>query len=142
MQKKQNIQVKRIIKKTSSSAFRHTICRKSILETDVTNYIRSLSIPVHLQGYTLIRDAVLTFLNSPDETSFRTKALYMYLAQKYNLSVTSVERNIRYAKEIALTSCNDDVLTKFFGNSTYLKDGNLSNAEFIATIVDNIRFYR
>ena len=109
------------------------------LETIVTEYMRELGIPAHIQGYQYIRTAIMTVVEDRSILNFITKRLYPKIAEQYSTTANRAERAIRHAIEVAWNRGNIEAINKVFGYSIQSGKVKPTNSEFIATIVDRIR---
>ena len=69
-----------------------------MLQEDIQKIIRHCRVTSKYKGYLLIIDATILYLEK--DYIQVTKDIYPVLAQKYHMSMTSVERNIRTVIEI------------------------------------------
>lgn len=74
---------------------------EQIIREKTTAFLLEISIPVNLQGFKYIRDAVISIVKDPRNKRGVTKKLYPAIAEKYDVSVSIVERAIRHAIEVA-----------------------------------------
>ena len=68
-----------------------------------------------------------------------TKELYPELAQKFDTTVSRVERAIRHAIEISWTRGDIKVMEEIFGNSVDFDRSRPTNAEFLTAIADRFK---
>lgn len=64
-----------------------------MLQNEVQKTIRQFRVTSKYKGYLLIIDATILYLEK--DFILITKDIYPVLAQKYHMSATSIERNIR-----------------------------------------------
>ena len=68
-----------------------------------------------------------------------TKELYPELANKYNTTVSRVERSIRHAVEVSWNRGDLKLMENIFGHSVDIDRAKPTNSEFIVTIADKLR---
>ena len=68
-----------------------------------------------------------------------TKELYPEIGEKYDASVTRVERAIRHAIEVSWNRGDWDLMEEIFGHSVDIDKAKPTNSEFIVTIADKLR---
>ena len=68
-----------------------------------------------------------------------TKELYPEIAEKYDSTVSRVERAIRHAIEVSWNRGNWDLMEDIFGHSVDIDKAKPTNSEFIVTIADKLR---
>lgn len=104
---------------------------------EITYVMIELGTPANLKGYYYIREAILYCLKN--QMNSVTKALYPYIAKKYDTTSSRVERAIRHAIEVTWERGNEDVIKKYFGNTINMQRGKPTNSEFIAIIADKLK---
>lgn len=108
------------------------------LNQNITSHMIQLGIPANLRGYYYIYQAIIMAWNDFELIFSVTKQLYSNIANKFETSDQRVEKSIRDAIE-ATWSKNPEYFKKFFGNPTWREKP--SNAEFIATFVEKIKYF-
>ena len=109
------------------------------LEQIVSDLLYDLSIPAHIKGYYYIRSAIIECIKDVSITNGITKNLYPRIANKYNTKPDRVERAIRHAIEIAMKSCDVEILKKYFKCNTEDNRVKATNRKFIVTLVDRLK---
>ena len=109
------------------------------LQISITKILHELGIPSHIKGYQYIRDGVGLVFENPDIIGGITKELYPELANKFDTTVSRVERAIRHAIEISWNRGNWDLMEEIFGNSVDIDRAKPTNSEFIVTVADKLR---
>lgn len=113
--------------------------QKLELESEITELLHEIGIPVHIKGYMYLRTAILeTYLNV-DFLGQITKVLYPEIAKKYATTASRVERAIRHAIEVAWNRGNIDAIDDIFGYTISASKAKPTNSEFIAMISDKLR---
>lgn len=109
------------------------------LQISITKILHQLGIPSHIKGYQYIRDGVSLIFDNPDMIGGITKELYPELANKFDTTVSRVERAIRHAIEVSWNRGNWDLMEEIFGNSVDIDRAKPTNSEFIVTVADKLR---
>ncbi len=71
------------------------------IQMSITKILHELGIPSHIKGYQYIREGVGIIFEKPETIGGITKELYPELAQKFDTTVSRVERAIRHAIEVS-----------------------------------------
>ena len=109
------------------------------LEITVTKLLHGLGVPSHIKGYQYIREGVLLMYNNPDIVGAITKELYPEIANKFDTTVSRVERAIRHAIEVSWNRGDIDLMEEVFGHSVDYDRAKPTNSEFIVTVSDKLR---
>lgn len=109
------------------------------LQISVTKMLHELGMPAHIKGYQYVREAIIMIYNNPEFIGGITKELYPDLADKYDTTVSRVERAIRHAIEVSWNRGNWDLMEEIFGHSVDIDKAKPTNSEFIITIADKLR---
>ena len=109
------------------------------LKMRLTRLLHELGMPSHIKGYEYIREGILLLYNDPSIIGGITKELYPEIADKYNTSVSRVERAIRHAIEVSWNRGNIDLMEEVFGHSVDYDKAKPTNSEFIVTIADKLK---
>lgn len=111
----------------------------SNLQVSISKMLHNLGIPSHIKGYQFLRDAVCMVFENPDIVGGITKELYPELAEKYDTTVSRVERAIRHAVEVSWNRGDLKLMETIFGHSVDIDKAKPTNSEFIVTIADKLR---
>ncbi len=111
----------------------------SNLQVSISKLLHDLGIPSHIKGYQFLRDAVNMLFDNPGMIGGITKELYPELANKYNTTVSRVERSIRHAVEVSWNRGDIKLMENIFGHSVDIDRAKPTNSEFIVTIADKLR---
>ena len=111
----------------------------SNLQVSISKMLHDLGIPSHIKGYQFLRDAVYMVFDNPEIIGGITKELYPDLANKYNTTISRVERAIRHAIEISWMRGDMRLMEGIFGHSVDINRSKPTNSEFIVTIADKMR---
>lgn len=109
------------------------------LKMSLTKLLHELGMPSHIKGYEYIREGILMLYNDPSIIGGITKELYPEIADKYNTSVSRVERAIRHAIEVSWNRGNIDLMEEVFGHSVDYDKAKPTNSEFIVTLADKLK---
>lgn len=109
------------------------------LQISITKILHELGIPSHIKGYQYIREGISIIYNNPGTIGGITKELYPELADKFDTTVSRVERAIRHAIEVSWNRGDWDLMEEIFGHSVDIDKAKPTNSEFIVTIADKLR---
>lgn len=107
-----------------------------MLKSKITQILKELSIPVHLNGYKYLKDTAEIMYNSSKSVRM-TKEVYPVLAKKYGVTYGSVERAIRHAIEKAWDRRDHSIYKRYFGVVTTKHIP--TNSEFVAAVFEALR---
>lgn len=111
----------------------------SNLQVAISKMLHDLGIPSHIKGYQFLRDAVYMLFDKPEIIGGITKELYPELANRYDTTVSRVERAIRHAIEVSWNRGDIRLMESIFGHSVDIDKAKPTNSEFIVTIADKLR---
>ena len=80
------------------------------LQVSITKILHELGIPSHIKGYQYIREGIGILYERPETIGGITKELYPELANKFDTTVSRVERAIRHAIEVSWNRGNWDLM--------------------------------
>lgn len=109
------------------------------LEISITRILHELGMPSHIKGYQYIREGIMMVYSNPNLIGGITKELYPDIANKFDTTVSRVERAIRHAIEVSWNRGNWDLMEEIFGHSVDIDKAKPTNSEFIVTIADKLR---
>ena len=109
------------------------------LQISITKILHDLGIPSHIKGYQYIREGIGIIYEHPETIGGITKELYPELAEKFDTTVSRVERAIRHAIEVSWNRGSWDLMEDIFGHSVDIDKAKPTNSEFIVTIADKMR---
>jgi len=130
---------KRIREKTKVKNEKTLNFYTSNLQVSITKILHELGIPSHIKGYQYIREGIGIIFDKPETIGGITKELYPELADKFDTTVSRVERAIRHAIEISWNRGDIKFMEELFGNSVDIDRAKPTNSEFIVTIADKLR---
>ena len=111
----------------------------SNLQISITKMLHELGMPSHIKGYQYIREGISMIYNDPNLIGGITKELYPELADRFETTVSRVERAIRHAIEVSWNRGNWDYMEEIFGHSVDIDKAKPTNSEFIVTVADKLR---
>jgi len=109
------------------------------LQISITNILHELGVPSHIKGYQYIREGIGIIYDNPSVIGGITKELYPEIADKFDTTVSRVERAIRHAIEVSWNRGDWDLMEEIFGHSVDIDKAKPTNSEFIVTIADKLR---
>ena len=109
------------------------------LQISITKVLHELGVPSHIKGYQYIREGINLLYYNPDMIGGITKELYPEIAEKFDTTVSRVERAIRHAIEVSWNRGSWDLMEEIFGHSVDIDKAKPTNSEFIVTIADKLR---
>lgn len=109
------------------------------LQISITKLLHELGVPSHIKGYQYIREGISILYDRPDVIGGITKELYPDIANKFDTTVSRVERAIRHAIEVSWNRGSWDMMEDIFGHSVDIDKAKPTNSEFIVTIADKLR---
>ncbi len=112
---------------------------KHNLQVSITNILHELGVPSHIKGYQYIRESIMIVYDRPEIVGGITKELYPEVANKYDTTVSRVERAIRHAIEVSWNRGSWDLMEDIFGHSIDIDKAKPTNSEFIVTIADKLK---
>ena len=113
--------------------------KQNNLNISITKILHELGIPSHIKGYQYIREGIGIIYERPETIGGITKELYPELANKFDTTVSRVERAIRHAIEVSWNRGDWDLMEEIFGHSVDIDKAKPTNSEFIVTIADKLR---
>lgn len=109
------------------------------LQISITKTLHELGVPSHIKGYQYIREGITLVYKRPEIIGGITKELYPEIADRFDSTVSRVERAIRHAIEVSWNRGNWDLMEDIFGHSVDIDKAKPTNSEFIVTIADKLR---
>ncbi len=109
------------------------------LQISITKILHELGVPSHIKGYQYIREGIMILYERPEVIGGITKELYPDIANKFNTTVSRVERAIRHAIEVSWNRGDWDLMEEIFGHSVDIDKAKPTNSEFIVTVADKLR---
>ena len=132
---------KRILECSSKNDYdKKTIDMKyNNLQVSITKILHELGVPSHIKGYQYIREGITVLYEHPEVIGGITKELYPDIAEKFDTTVSRVERAIRHAIEVSWNRGNWQLMEDIFGHSVDIDKAKPTNSEFIVTVADKLR---
>ena len=109
------------------------------LQVSITKILHELGVPSHIKGYQYIREGITVLYEHPEVIGGITKELYPDIAEKFDTTVSRVERAIRHAIEVSWNRGNWQLMEEIFGHSVDIDKAKPTNSEFIVTVADKLR---
>ena len=109
------------------------------LRISVAKILHELGVPSHIKGYQYIREGIILIYNNPKLIGGITKELYPEISNKFNTTVSRVERAIRHAIEVSWNRGDWNLMDEIFGHSVDVDKAKPTNSEFIVTVADKLR---
>lgn len=109
------------------------------LQISITKILHELGVPSHIKGYQYIREGITVIFENPAIIGGITKELYPDIAEKFDTTVSRVERAIRHAIEVSWNRGSWDLMEEIFGHSVDIDKAKPTNSEFIVTVADKLR---
>lgn len=108
-------------------------------EFSVRKYLLSLGFQPNLKGYYLIADLIMRAQSG--EVVMPLKFFgYVFLSDKYGVSVASVEKDIQNAISSAWLRGNVDALYDEFGETLDEDKGKPTNKQFLLTALERLQY--
>lgn len=101
--------------------------------------LMKLGIPVHVQGYALLRQAVVYATLRPEALANLGRDLYPAVAERQGVPAGTVERSIRHAIQLTWNRKGPAAFSKLPGNGGYDAGEKPANREFLALLSERIR---
>ena len=105
----------------------------------VAQYLSRAGMPASLKGYEYLITAVEEVMKDSSMLYGITKILYPDIANKFDTTVSRVERAIRHAIEVSWNRGDWDLMEDIFGHSVDIDKAKPTNSEFIVTVADKLR---
>lgn len=109
------------------------------LEVEISELLHKLGAPVHVKGYSYLKEAIAIAVQDMESLSGITKIIYPTIAKKYKTSATRVERSIRHAIEVISSRNKSELWYELFVVVIASNKERPTNGEFIAVTADKIR---
>ena len=111
------------------------------LEIIVTKHLRNLGVPAHICGYSYLQTAIMMMVKDPNLKKSISTKLYPAVAKEYNTTKSRVDRSIGTAIEISWLRSSEEFTEKLFGFTVDSNKAKPTNAEYMATVADDIRIH-
>ena len=108
------------------------------LKVTTSRLLKELGVPVNLNGYEYLVEAIELVINDKAYIKAICKKLYPTIATQHGVTIGCVERSIRHAIKKSFERGNCDLINKIFGYTINPDTGFATNAEYIATLADYI----
>ncbi|MCL1934845.1 MAG: sporulation initiation factor Spo0A C-terminal domain-containing protein [Defluviitaleaceae bacterium] len=110
------------------------------LRKEINDILIGMGMPTNIRGYRYCIEAILMFIKNQTNEKGITVKVYPELSDKFENTVSGIERNIRYAIEYTYKKGNPDFLKKHFGLDIPIvtSTGRPTNASFISFIATQL----
>ena len=108
-------------------------------EKELAYILKQMGLRQDLLGYKYIIYAVSLVLDDPAKMDHITKEIYPEIAKKFNTTCQRAERAIRHAVESIFDVIPYEMMEAIFGNTVNADKGKVTNAHFIAAMVECMR---
>ena len=105
----------------------------------IRRLLLELGVPDHLPGWMYLSEAIAMVVDNRDAIIGITKNVYAQVAEKHRKKTGQVEKQCRYAIEVAWTRADMEVLRKYFGGIVDPTRGKPTLREFIVRVANNVR---
>jgi two-component system response regulator (stage 0 sporulation protein A) len=105
----------------------------------ISNYLLSMGFIPNKIGYKYLVDLIGMGVRGDDILPL-SKNGYILLAEKYNKSASTIEKDIQNAVSAAWLKGDVDALNDEFGSTIDMKKGKPSNKHFILTAIEKITY--
>lgn len=130
----------RVVETKNAEMFNNKVAMpNNNLKISLTKLLHELGVPSNIKGYQYVREGILLLYENPNIVGGITKELYPEIAEKFNTSVSRVERAIRHAIEVSWNRGNIDLMDEVFGHSVDYDKAKPTNSEFIVTLADKLK---
>ena len=107
------------------------------LEVRVSELLLKLGVPANILGFKYMKEAVSLVYQNPNLIRHITNELYPGIAQKYNTTISRVERAIRNSVRLTFVCANNKLLEDYFGHIK--KNSKVTNSKFIITVAEILK---
>ena len=105
----------------------------------IINTLHKLGIPSHYKGFSYIKEIIYLLITGDSTSVNLSEDLYKRVAHKFNTTIFSVERSVRYAIEMGYSRANYGFQEELFQNSANPWNYKQTNKEFLITVADKIK---
>lgn len=109
------------------------------IDSFIIDLLHLLGVPSNMKGYLYIKEAINIMYHTNNNMVFN-RDIYPLIADKYNTTISNVERSIRHAIEICILRCDTKIIERIFGNTIDYIRAKPTNKEFIYTLLKRIEF--
>lgn len=102
----------------------------------ISEILKNLCVTPNYNGYTYLREAIKISLNEPINSRVLSTHIYPLVAEKFKVTTSSVERNIRTAINKSWERAADEIKSELFGLFSVNKQWKPTNSEYILIIAD------
>lgn len=107
------------------------------IEAKAAEILRSLGVPMHLDGFHYLRRAAALYTQFGDRPVRMMIDIYATVAEEFGTNPRCVEHSIRTAIDKVFREGDLDALNSFFGRSISTTTGKVTSQTFIALVAYN-----
>lgn len=112
--------------------------KEHFIEENVTKLLLAIGIPINLQGFRYLRQAIKIVINDNEILGRITKGLYPAVADYFGVTPIVIERGMRHAVDVAYHRHTLVALNDFFDVDVYDTRIKPTNSEVIALIAERV----
>lgn len=106
----------------------------------VYKHLLALGVDLSGKGYVYLKNAICRVLDEPSRINSVGKSIYTPIAKENGATYAGVDRCIRYSIAQVFANSPQEVLIRYFGESTVMNEkGTISNTAFIGAVAEYIR---
>lgn len=109
-------------------------------EAMISDLLHRLGIPSHIRGYNYIKEGIKIVCRKGNKNTYITKDVYPEVSKMFDTTPTRVERAIRHAIEVSWSRGDINLMEEIFGNSLNINRDKPTNAEYLNTLAERLRF--
>ena len=114
--------------------------KKGIYDEVINDTLMTLGIPANHKGFDYIRDIIEYIIEYDLKVFELNKTIYRVIAFKYNKSIYSIERDIRYSIEIGYNRTKNYINDDLYKNSINYDKLKPTNKQFIKTVSNLVAY--
>ncbi len=114
-------------------------CNYNNLNSSLVSLFNTLGLSFKLKGSIYIHDILELVINEDVPINM---SLYTVLSKKYNKSIKSIEKSIRYAISISFKRTSPDTIDQIFGYIYNYDSGVVGNLEYVECLVNYLKYIK
>ncbi len=111
---------------------------EAMVRENTTTCLLEIGIPANLQGFKYLREAIMYIVRDPSYKRRVTKRLYPMIAEKFEVSLSIVERAIRHAIDVAVARGGIASLNRIFDYPVCDSDYKPTISELISLLAEKM----
>ena len=112
---------------------------KSSMTDSIASTLHELGIAANIKGYYYLLDAIVLVINTKKLPVQMNTDIYLFLAQKYDKTMASVEKCMRFAIEEGFNRAPFRCIEKTFSSTISYSKAKPTNSQFIHMIADEYK---